>query len=78
MDVGLRGKHAIVTGGSSPGIGKAIPRGLAREGVDTVIVARTKAEDLEKRDFTEDSPRGNAIGRMVNAAEIAYLTVRLA
>ena len=32
MDLGLRGKHAIVTGGSL-GIGKAIARELAREGV---------------------------------------------
>src|SRR5437667_2249639 len=43
MDLGLRGKHAIVTGGSL-GIGKAIARELAREGVDIAIVARTKAQ----------------------------------
>ncbi|PYN91680.1 MAG: hypothetical protein DMD91_33780 [Candidatus Rokuibacteriota bacterium] len=41
MDLGLRGKRAIVTGGSL-GIGKAIARELAREGVDVAIVARTK------------------------------------
>ena len=45
MDLGLQGKHAIVTGGSR-GIGKAISRELAREGVDVAIVARNKA-DLE-------------------------------
>src|SRR6516162_6054344 len=45
MDLGLQGKHAIVTGGSR-GIGKAIARELAREGVDVAIVARTKG-DLE-------------------------------
>jgi NAD(P)-dependent dehydrogenase (short-subunit alcohol dehydrogenase family) len=45
MDLGLRGKHAIVTGGSL-GIGKAIARELAREGVDVAIVARNK-ERLE-------------------------------
>ena len=45
MDLGLQGKHAIVTGGSR-GIGKAIARELAREGVDVAIVARDKA-DLE-------------------------------
>src|ERR1700716_839365 len=43
MDLGLQGKHAIVTGGSL-GIGKAIARELAREGVDVAIVARTKAQ----------------------------------
>ncbi len=46
MDLGLRGKHAIVTGGSL-GIGKAIARELAREGVDVGIVARNK-ERLEE------------------------------
>jgi NAD(P)-dependent dehydrogenase (short-subunit alcohol dehydrogenase family) len=41
MDLGLQGKHAIVTGGSQ-GIGKAIARELARERVDVAIVARNK------------------------------------
>src|SRR5215471_1229181 len=45
MDLGLQGKHAIVTGGSR-GIGKAIARELAREGVDVAIVARNNG-DLE-------------------------------
>ena len=45
MDLGLQGKHAIVTGGSR-GIGKAIARELAREGADVVIVARNTV-DLE-------------------------------
>jgi len=41
MDLGLKGKHAIVTGGSQ-GIGKCIARELAREGADVAIVARKK------------------------------------
>ncbi len=41
MDLGLKGKRAIVTGGSL-GIGKAIARELAREGADVAIAARSK------------------------------------
>ncbi len=41
MDLELKGKRAIVTGGSR-GIGKAIARQLASEGVDVVISARGK------------------------------------
>ena len=43
MEFGLRGRKAIVTGGSR-GIGKAIALALAREGVDVAIVARGQAE----------------------------------
>ena len=39
MDLGLKGKVAVVTGGSV-GIGLAIAEGLAAEGVDVVIAAR--------------------------------------
>jgi NAD(P)-dependent dehydrogenase (short-subunit alcohol dehydrogenase family) len=46
MDLELAGKTAIVTGGSR-GIGKAIARELAGEGVDVAIVSRSLA-DLEK------------------------------
>ena len=57
MDLGLQGKHAIVTGGSR-GIGKAIARELAREGVDVAIVARNKG-DLEAtaRELAADTNR---------------------
>ncbi|MET0852146.1 MAG: SDR family NAD(P)-dependent oxidoreductase, partial [Candidatus Rokuibacteriota bacterium] len=53
MDLGLKDKRAIVTGGSK-GIGKAIARELAKEGVDVAIVARSRealeatAKELEK------------------------------
>jgi NAD(P)-dependent dehydrogenase (short-subunit alcohol dehydrogenase family) len=41
MDLAMTGKKALVTGGSE-GIGKAIARTLAREGVDVAICARRK------------------------------------
>jgi len=44
VDLQLKGKRAIVTGGSK-GIGRAVARGLAAEGVDVVIAARS-AEPL--------------------------------
>ena len=41
MDLRLKGRVAVVTG-ASKGIGKAIANGLAREGVDVVMLARGK------------------------------------
>lgn len=42
MDLELRGKRAVVTGGSV-GIGLAVAHALAREGVEVAIVARDRA-----------------------------------
>ncbi len=42
MDLELKGKRAVITGGSV-GIGLAVARALASEGVEIVLVARDKA-----------------------------------
>ena len=46
MELGLRGRAAVITG-ASKGIGKAIAQGLAAEGVNLVAIARGK-ELLDK------------------------------
>jgi 3-oxoacyl-[acyl-carrier protein] reductase len=46
MDLGLKGRAAVITGGSK-GIGKAIAKGLAAEGVNLALLARNK-EQLDK------------------------------
>ena len=43
MDLGLKGKRALVTGGSK-GIGRAIAEGFAAEGADVSICARNADE----------------------------------
>jgi 3-oxoacyl-[acyl-carrier protein] reductase len=46
MELGLKGRTAVITGGSN-GIGKAAARGLAAEGVNLVLLARGQ-ENLDK------------------------------
>ncbi len=57
MDLQLRGKKAVVTGGSA-GMGKAIARQLAREGCDVAIGARTEARLRDAaREIAEETER---------------------
>ena len=57
MDLQLNGKRALITGGSK-GIGRAIARQLALEGVDLVIAARNAADlDIAERELAAETGR---------------------
>jgi len=70
------GRFGITVNCVHPGITRTerTPRLLAARGKELGI----EGADVEKADFAHDSPRGNAIGRMVDAVEIAYVTAFLA
>ena len=70
------GRDGITVNCIHPGITRT-------ERTPSLLEARAKelgiaAAEVEARDFAEGAPRANAIGRMVDASEIAYLTVFLA
>lgn len=53
MDLGLTDKVAVITGGSK-GIGLAVARGLAREGVHVALCARSEDQTIEQANRIQD------------------------
>ncbi|MEP5765693.1 MAG: SDR family oxidoreductase [Halieaceae bacterium] len=70
MDLGLKGKKAIITGGSK-GIGRAIANLLIAEGADVAICARNEEEVNSAVAALSES--GKAIGAAVDVADKAAL-----
>lgn len=69
MDLGLRGKRAIVTGGSQ-GIGRCCALALAREGARVCIAARTRATlDSVVAEIDAAGGEGHAVAVDLSARE---------
>lgn len=71
MDLGLKGKKALVTGGTR-GIGRAIADTLAAEGADVAICARN-AKQIDDAVASLKSKGVNAFGGVVDIADGAAL-----
>jgi NAD(P)-dependent dehydrogenase (short-subunit alcohol dehydrogenase family) len=71
MDLGLAGKHALVTG-STAGIGYAIAKGLAAEGASVIVTSRTKANvDAAVQRIRQAAPAAHVTGIVADGATAA-------
>jgi 3-oxoacyl-[acyl-carrier protein] reductase len=81
MDLGFKGKVALVTGGSK-GIGKAVARSLAEEGAKVAICARTQSEldatagELAKLTGSEVFPVSGDLTKEADVRRIVDATVK--
>src|SRR5258706_4141383 len=68
MDLGLSGKHALVTG-STAGIGLAIAKGLSAEGASVVVAGRTQASvDAALKRLKDAVPEAKVTGIAADCA----------
>jgi NAD(P)-dependent dehydrogenase (short-subunit alcohol dehydrogenase family) len=69
MDLGLQGKIAVITGGST-GIGLAVAEGLAAEGVHVVLCARDEAQVAEAARTIREKYAVRAMGISADASRV--------
>jgi len=73
MDLELRGKRAVITGGSV-GIGLAVAEALAAEGVDVAVVARDRARVEREAQALAEKHGVRAVGIAADVARPDELT----
>lgn len=71
MDLGLKGKRAVITGGTK-GIGRSVAEHFAREGADVAVCARN-AQDVESTVVSLRAMGVRATGRAVDVSDHAAL-----
>jgi NAD(P)-dependent dehydrogenase (short-subunit alcohol dehydrogenase family) len=88
LELGLKGRAAVVTG-ASKGIGRAIARGLAKEGVNLVLLARgmdalaataaelTSQHGIKALPVAADITKTDSVKAAADAAQAAFGTVHI-